>query len=55
MELTGQCKDEFEKWYKENYHKSLIREDVFQMYLIVFYNRPTKKKMGVFEDYLKTL
>jgi hypothetical protein len=46
MELTGQCKDEFEKWYRENHHKSLKREDVFKMSLDVFYNLPKKKKIN---------
>ena len=60
MELTGKCKEEFEKWYFKNYVKTTKKfkdlypheySDIYDW----FYNLQESMKYGVLEDYFDSV
>jgi len=50
MELTGQCKEAFEKWYADN-----VEFTGEVLYLEEFYILPPSMKYGVYVDFFNTL
>ena len=66
MNLTGKCKEEFEKWYLFDYIKMIPEKDwelefinqfeITRLYLIKeFYNKKPSEKYGVLIDYFDSV
>lgn len=55
MELTGKCKEDFEKWYRKEYHPSLKRDGTFKFHMLVFNHLSDGKKYGVYVDFFSII
>jgi hypothetical protein len=52
MELTGKCKDDFEKWYLKDQHN----EEGYHDYLLrSFYSKGLAMQYGVYEDFFESV
>jgi hypothetical protein len=51
MELTGKCKEDFEKWYELNYETIGLRS----FYLAGFYEQPETMQYGVYVDFFDSV
>ena len=50
MDLSGQAKIDFEKWYVDNYHPD-SKPDSIKLQLIVFRSMTLAKQFGVYMDW----
>lgn len=51
MELTGKCKEEFDKWYINNHCKDLTVPNLIKLELRLFKSMHDSMKYGVYQDY----
>ena len=51
MNLTGKCKEDFEKWYELNYETIGLRS----FYLAEFYELPETMQYGVYVDFFDSV
>lgn len=56
MELTGKCKEDFEKWYEQSeYRKYFQLTGVMSDTPFVFYKVPTSMQFGVYVDFFDSV
>jgi hypothetical protein len=55
MELTGKCKEDFEKWYELNYEAIGLRSIDDEFYLAGFYELPETMQYGVYVDFFDSV
>ena len=55
MELTGETKIEFEKWYANNHCKGLTSRNLIKLEIKLFYSMHSSMQFGVYQDYFDSV
>lgn len=55
MKLTGKCKEDFEKWYKENNYRNAKRDKTLNFICLSFWSKQDNQKYGVLVDFFDSV